>query len=120
MLMARLREGRANKARGAAHGLRVTGGRVRYAGARGQLTMRADSGFYTHALVSVCRKLHVHFSITIRQHSSLRSLTWAIPEADCAPFPLYLDFGDGTGRGRPSSPFRVSLTQRRCGSSSGE
>ena len=41
--MARLREGRANTARGAAHFLRETVGRVRYAGARGQLTVRADS-----------------------------------------------------------------------------
>ena len=49
--MARLREGRANTARGAAHFLRETVGRVRYAGARGQLTVRADSGFYTHAIV---------------------------------------------------------------------
>ena len=56
VLMARLREGRANTARGAAHFLRETVGRVRYAGAKGQLTMRADSGFYTHAMVAACRK----------------------------------------------------------------
>ena len=50
VLMARLREGRANTARGAGHFLRETVGRVRCAKARGQLTVRADSGFYTHAL----------------------------------------------------------------------
>ena len=43
VLMSRLREGRANTARGAAHFLRETVGRVRYGGARGQLTVRADS-----------------------------------------------------------------------------
>ncbi|MBA2701152.1 MAG: transposase, partial [Chloroflexi bacterium] len=43
VLMARLREGRANTARGAAHFLHETIGRVRGAGATGQLTMRADS-----------------------------------------------------------------------------
>ena len=48
VLMSRLREGRSNTARGAAHFLRETVGRVRYGGARGQLTVRADSGFYTH------------------------------------------------------------------------
>ena len=53
VLMARLREGRANTARGAAHFLRETVGRVRYCGARGQLTVRADSGFYSHAVVAV-------------------------------------------------------------------
>ena len=49
VLMVRLREGRAYTARGAAHFLRETVGRVRHAGATGQLTMWADSGFYTHA-----------------------------------------------------------------------
>ena len=44
VLMSRLREGRANTARGAAHFLRETVGRVRYAGASGRLTLRADSG----------------------------------------------------------------------------
>ena len=64
VLMARLREGRANTVRGAAHFLRETVGRVRYAGARGQLTVRADSGFYTHAIVAACRR-NVRFSITV-------------------------------------------------------
>ena len=63
VLMARLREGRANTA----YFLRETVGRVRYAGARGQLTVRADSGFYTHAIVAACRRMDVRFSITIRQ-----------------------------------------------------
>ena len=77
--MSRLREGRANTARGAAHFLRETVGRVRHAGAKGQLTVRADSGFYTHAVVAVCRKTKVRFSITIRQRASLRNLIEAIP-----------------------------------------
>ena len=91
VLMARLREGRANTARGAAHFLRETVGRVRYAGARGQLTMRADSGFYAHSVVSVCRKMDVRFSITIRQHQSLRNLIEAIPEEDWTPVPYWMD-----------------------------
>ena len=91
VLMSRLREGRANTARGAAHFLRETVGRVRYAGARGQLTMRADSGFYTHGVVSVCRKMDVCFSITIRQHKSLRNLIEAIPEEDWTPIPYWVD-----------------------------
>ena len=80
VLMARLREGRANTARGDAHFLRETVGRVRYCGARGQLTVRADSGFYTHAVVAVCRKLDVRFSIAIRQRAHLHNLIEAIPE----------------------------------------
>ena len=91
VLMARLREGRANTARGAAHLLRETLGRVRYGGAKGQLTVRADSGFYTHSIVAVCRKMRVRFSITVRQHQSLRSLIEAIPEGDWRPIPYWME-----------------------------
>ena len=91
VLMSRLREGRANTARGAAHFLRETVGRVRHAGARGQLTVRADSGFYTHAMVAVCREMDVRYSITVRQRQSLRNLIEAIPEADWTPIPYWLD-----------------------------
>ena len=91
VLMARLRQGRANTARGAAHFLRETVGRVRYAGATGQLTVRADSGFYTHAIVAVCRDKNVRFSITIRQRQTLRNQIEAIPEADWTPIPYWME-----------------------------
>ena len=91
VLMSRLREGRANTARGAAHFLRETVGRVRYAGANGRLTLRADSGFYTHGVVSVCRKMDVRYSITIRQHKSLHNLIEAIPEDAWTPIPYWMD-----------------------------
>ncbi len=91
VLMARLREGRANTARGAAHFLRETVGRVRYAGASGQLTLRADSGFYSHSVVSACRRMDVRFSITIRQHKSLHNLIEAIPEDAWTPIPYWMD-----------------------------
>ena len=93
VLMSRLREGRANTVRGAAHFLRETVGRVCHAGARGQLTVRADSGFYAHALVVVCREMDVRFSITIRQHARLRELIEAIPEEDWTPVPYWMDGG---------------------------
>jgi hypothetical protein len=93
ILMARLREGRANTVRGAAHFLAETIGRVRTAGASGQLTVRADSGFYAHAVVAACRKLGVRFSITIRQHASVRRLIEAIPEAAWTPIPYWIDGG---------------------------
>ena len=91
VLMARLRKGRANTARGAAHFLRETVGRVRHGGARGQLTVRADSGFYTHDVVAVCRKTKVRFSITVRLHQSLRNIIEAIPEADWTPIPYWME-----------------------------
>ena len=89
--MSRLREGRANTARGAAHFLRETVSRVRYGGASWQLTVRADRGFYTHALVAVCRAMDVRYSITIRHHQSLRNLIEAIPEDAWTPIPYWMD-----------------------------
>ncbi len=91
VLMARLREGQAHTGRGAGHFLRETVSRVRYAGAQGQLTVRADSGFYTHPVVRVCRQQKVRFSITVRQHRSLRTLIEAIPEGDWRPIPYWMD-----------------------------
>lgn len=93
VLMARLREGRANTARGAAHFLSETIGRVRSAGASGELTVRADSGFYAHAVVKVCRTTKVRFSITIRQHRSIQRLIEAIPEEAWTPIPYWIDGG---------------------------
>ena len=106
VLMARLREGRANTARGAAHFLRETVSRVRYGGASGQLTMRADSGFYTHAVVSACRKMDVRFSITIRQSASLRNFIEAIPEDAWTPIPYWMD-GAAAVAETTYTPFRT-------------
>ena len=64
---------------------------MRYGGARGQLTVRADSGFYAHALVAVCCEMDVRYSITIRQHVRLRDIIEAIPEADWTPIPYWMD-----------------------------
>ena len=119
VLMSRLREGRANTARGAAHFLRETVGRVRYGGARGQLTVRADSGFYTRALVAVCREMDVRFSIAVRQHKSLRNLIEAIPETDWTPIPYWMDGAAAVARRPPIPHSEASPTPRRCGSSSG-
>jgi hypothetical protein len=93
VLMARLRGGTATSGRSAGHFLRETIGRVREAGASGQLTVRADSGFYAHAVVAVCRALGVRFSITIRQSPAIRRAIEAIPEAAWRPIPYWLEGG---------------------------
>ena len=64
---------------------------MHYAGSKGQLTVRADSGFYTHAVVQACRKMKVRFSITVRLRQNLRDLIEAIPEADWSPIPYWMD-----------------------------
>jgi hypothetical protein len=93
VLFARLREGRAHSGRSAGHFLRETVSRVRHAGATGQLTMRADSGFYAHSVVAMCRKLKVRYSVTVRMHRSLRTLIEAIPEEAWTPIPYWIDGG---------------------------
>ena len=93
VLMARLRGGNATSGRSAGHFLRETIGRVRSAGATGQLTVRADSGFYAHAVVAVCRAMDVRFSITVRQQQGVRHLIEAIPEEAWTPIPYWLDGG---------------------------
>ena len=91
VLLARLRKGRANTARGAAHFLRETVSRARHAGATGPLTVRADSGFYNRDIVAACRDRGVRYSITVRQHPSLRNLIETIPEADWTPIPYWME-----------------------------
>ena len=53
--------------------------------------MRADSGFYTHGVVKVCRKTDVRFSITVRLRQNLRNLIEAIPEADWRLIPYWME-----------------------------
>ena len=56
--------------------------------------MRAGSGFYTHAVVSACRRMEVRCSITIRQRQSLHNLIEAIPEDAWTPIPYRMDGAD--------------------------
>jgi hypothetical protein len=93
VLHARLREGRANTGRGAANFLVETIARVRAAGASGALTLRADSGFYIHAVVAACRRRDVRYSITIRVNKRLQAIFLAIPETAWTPIPYWLDGG---------------------------
>ena len=65
-----------------------------YTGKRGYhplLAVAAGSGFYTHAVVAVCRRINVRYSITIRLHKSLHNLIEAIPEDAWTPIPYWMD-----------------------------
>jgi hypothetical protein len=93
ILHTRLRSGNANTGRGAANFVTETIERIREAGATGLLTLRADSGFYAHAVVAAARKRKVCYSITVRQSPALRQKFEAIPETDWTPIPYWLDGG---------------------------
>lgn len=93
VLHARLRRGRAHTAAGAAPFLGETFARVRRAGSTGQLTLRADSGFYAQTVVAACRAQNVLFSITARTSPALRDRVEAIPEEDWKPIGYWLEGG---------------------------
>ena len=93
LLHARLRRGPAHTASGAARFLGETFARVRRAGGTGQLTLRADSGFYGQAVVKACREGKVHFSITARLTAPLRDRIETIPEPAWQAIPYWLEGG---------------------------
>ena len=91
VLHSRLRGGPAFSGRGAAGFLTETVSRVRAAGATGQLTLRADSGFYASALVDACERSDVRYSITVRMSCQLHEVIAAIPEEAWRQIPYWLE-----------------------------
>ena len=81
VLHARQRTGRANTARGTARFVDELAARVRRAGASGELTMRADSGFWSAKTIRACRRHQLRYSITVRQTKPIRAAIATIDEA---------------------------------------
>jgi hypothetical protein len=81
VLHARLRAGRANTARGMPRFVDELVARVRRAGATGELTLRADSGFWSAKTIKRLRRHRVRYSITVRLTKPVRAAIAAIPEA---------------------------------------
>jgi len=73
VLHARQRTGRANTARGAARFVDELAARVRRAGASGELTMRADSGFWSAKTIRACRRHQLRSSIPVGQTTPIRA-----------------------------------------------
>ena len=82
VLHLRFRKGSANTQRGAQRFVREVVGRVRRAGASGDLTLRADSGFFSKYVVQACRDHDVRYSITVRQTPAIKRAIEAIAEDD--------------------------------------
>ena len=79
VLHARLRKG--SSQRGHKRFVEELIARVRRAGASGPLTVRADSGFWSYALIDTLKRLKVHWSITIAINAQVRSAIESIDEA---------------------------------------
>ena len=97
VLFSRLRGGSAGAARGAKSFLTETVSRVRDAGATGQLTVRADSAFYSRAVLGTAVKLGVEFSVTARQDKKIRAAIEAIDEDAWTPIPYWLSTPEVSG-----------------------
>jgi hypothetical protein len=80
VLHARMRKGSAGSGRGAQRFVRETVGRVRRAGATGKLTIRADSGFWSHKVMDACVAHDVDFSITVARQKPVMAAIEAIDE----------------------------------------
>jgi len=97
VVFSRLRGGAAGAARGAKSFLTETFSRVRTAGATGQLTLRADSAFYSKAVLGTARTFNVRFSITARQDKKVRAAIEAIEESAWRPIPYWLSTPEVSG-----------------------
>jgi hypothetical protein len=93
VLHARMRGGNAGSAKGAGTFNRETLRRVRDAGATGNLTVRADSAFYSRAFITGCAAHDARFSVTVKLIKPIREAIEAIPEQDWTPIPYWLDGG---------------------------
>ena len=80
VLHARLRAGRANTARGMPRFCDELIARLRRAGASGELTFRADSGFWSAKTLKCLRRHDVRYSITVRKTKPVREVIAAIPD----------------------------------------
>jgi Transposase DDE domain group 1 len=80
VLHARQRTGRANTARGTTRFVDELAARVRRAGASGELTIRADSGFWSAKTIQACRRHQIHYSITVRLTKPIQAAIQAIDE----------------------------------------
>jgi Transposase DDE domain group 1 len=77
----RLRKGSANTQRGATRFVGELIARVRRAGFRGEIIVRADSGFWSNAIIRALRRHGVRYSIGVRMQAVIRTAIDAIPEA---------------------------------------
>jgi hypothetical protein len=97
VLFCRLRGGAAGAARGAQSFLTETISRARGSGATGQLTVRADSAFYSKAVLHTAKRFGVRFSVTARQDKRIRAAIEAIEHSAWQPIPYWLSTPEVSG-----------------------
>jgi hypothetical protein len=94
--------------------------RVRRAGAAGTLTMRADAGFWSYALIDTLTRLGVSWSITVRINAGITKAINGIDDTAWVSI-LYPDGGEGqvaettyvTGKGKHQRRLRLVVRRTR-------
>lgn len=118
VLHARLRKG--SSQRGAKRFTEELIARVRRAGGAGQLTVRADAGFWSYALIDTLTRLGVRWSVTVRINKQIRACIDTIPETAWSSI-VYPDDGEAqvaetiyvTGRGTHQRCLRLVVRRTR-------
>ena len=93
VLHIRNRKGKANTQRGVARFIDELLARVHRAGHRGQIVLRADSGFENHKLMRELARRGIEFSIGVKQSKAIRALIDQIPETAWVTIADYPDTG---------------------------
>lgn len=81
----RLRKGSAGSGKGAASLLREALTRVRAMCPTATIVVRADSAYFSHKVVDVCRKAGAHFSLAVAVTKTVRAAIERIPEDAWTP-----------------------------------
>ena len=118
VLHARLRKG--SSQRGTKRFVEELIARVRRAGATGALTLRADAGFWSWAMIDTLTRLGVAWSITVRINKTIRACIEGIDEAAWTPI-AYPDGGQAqvaeatytTGKGTKARQVRLVVRRTR-------
>jgi len=118
VLHARLRKG--SSQRGAKRFVEELIPRVRRAGAAGQLTVRADAGFWNYALLDTLSRLGVRWSVTVRINRQIRACIEGIDAEAWTPI-VYPDGGRAevaetiyvTGKGKHHRQLRLVVRRTR-------
>jgi hypothetical protein len=107
--------GSANTQRGVKRFVEELLARVRRAGYRGQIVIRADSGFENQKVMGLLHARGIAFSIAVKQHKAIRAVIDQIPESDWAAVEDYPDSGEAqVAEGRHTGTgFRVIARRTR-------
>jgi hypothetical protein len=113
VLHIRNRKGKANTQRGVARFVEELLARVRRAGHRGPIIIRADSGFENHKLMKVLDARGITFSIGVKISPTITKLIAAIPEADWVTVTDYPETGEAQIAETVLKGFRLIVRRTR-------